>query len=264
MKNLLRTTTVFNIPNTLIFAIFIIAFQAINTPAAAQIASENTVNSTESNFASDLNKIKQEKLAIEAKSKEQEAACYKKFAVSSCLKDVKTEKLAALNEVKRRELELNNQQRSQKAKAVQEKQEKRESSRESSNAASQSKESPDALKSGNSDDSTQTTKSTKSPKIGKSGLDSKTRSEKLPADEQRRVNAASKRAADVNQKLAASQKKAQLRANKQSQSSAQAASYAKKLQLAEAHKNDIAQKQAAKTKPKSAPLPIPSAAEIAR
>jgi hypothetical protein len=69
MKNLLRTTTVFNIFNTLTFAIFIIAFQTINTPAIAQVVSENAVNTTESNFASDLNKIKQEKLAIEAKSK---------------------------------------------------------------------------------------------------------------------------------------------------------------------------------------------------
>lgn len=257
MKNLLHISTVFNIFSIFKFAILIIAIKVTNTPAIAQITFENTVNLIESGYASDLNKIKQEKLAIEAKSKEQEALCYKKFGVSSCLKDVKTEKLTALNDVKRRELELNNQQRSQKAKAVQEKQEKRESS----NVTSQSKESPDALKSGNSNDSTQTPKS---PKTVKNGFDSKARSEKLPADEQRRVNAASKRVADANQKLAASQKKAQLRANKQSQSSAQAASYAKKLELAEAHKNELAQKQATKTKPKSSPLPLPSAAEIAR
>jgi hypothetical protein len=245
MKNLLRTTTVFNIFNTLTFAIFIIAFQAINTTAIAQVVSENAVNTTESNFASDLNKIKQEKLAIEAKSKEQEAVCYKKFGVSSCLKDVKTEKLAALNEIKRRELEINNQLRSQKEKAFQEKQEKRESSK----ATNKSKDSAEVLKSGNSD---------------KNSREPKARAEKLPTDDKQRVDAASKRAAEANQKLVANQKKAQLRANKQSQSSAQTASYTKKLQQAEEHKNSIAQKLAAKTKPKSAPLPIPSAAEIAR
>jgi colicin import membrane protein len=245
MKNLFLSVTGFNIFNALKFAMFIIAIQAINSTVMAQITSEIAVNSTESNFSSDLNKIKQEKLVIEAKSKEQEAACYKKFGVSSCLKDVKTEKLAALNEVKRRELEINNQLRSQKEKALQEKQEKRESSK----ATIKSKESPEALKSGNSE---------------KKSRESKTRAEKLPTDDKQRVDAASKRAADANQKLAANQKKAQLRANKQSQSSAQAAGYTKKLQLAEAHKNEIAQKQAAKTKPKSAPLPIPSAAEIAR
>lgn len=242
MKYLLRSITVFN---TLKYAIFIIAFQVTNTSSAVQITSENAVNSTESGFSSDLNKIKQAKLAIEAKSKEQEAACYKKFGVSSCLKEVKTEKLAALSDVKKRELEINDQQRSQKAKAIQEKQEKRESSK----ASSKTKESPDALKLGNSE---------------KSKREPKTSTEKLPADDKQRVDAANKRAADANQKMAANQKKAQLRANKQSQSSAQTASYTKKIQQAEEHKNAINQKQAAKKKPKSAPLPIPSAAEIAR
>lgn len=242
MKYLLRTTTVFN---TLKFAIFIIALQAINTPAAAQITFENAANSTESDFSSNLNKIKQDKLAIEAKSKEQEAACYKKFGVSSCLKEVKTEKLAALNDVKKRELEINDQQRSQKAKALQEKQKKRESSK----ASSKTKESPEALKLANPE---------------KSNREPKARAEKLPADDKQRVDAANKRAADANQKMAANQKKAQLRANKQSQSSAQTASYTKKVQQAEEHKNAITQKQAAKKKTKSAPLPIPSAAEIAR
>jgi colicin import membrane protein len=242
MNNYLHTFSVFNIFK---FAIFIIAIQAYNAPAVAQIASKNIANSTESNFVTDLNKIKQEKLAIETKSKEQEAACYKKFAVSSCLKDVKTEKFAALNEVKRRELEINDQLRSQKAKAVQQKQEKRESSK----VTSKSKESPEVLKSRNAD---------------KNSREPKARPEKSTTDDKQRVDAASKRAAEANQKLAANQKKAQLRANKQSQSSAQTASHAKKLQLAETHKNEIVQKQAAKTKPKSAPLPIPTAAEIAK
>jgi colicin import membrane protein len=245
MKNLLHFVTAFNIFGIFKFAIIIVALQVINTPAIAQIAPEIAANPTESNFSSDLNKIKQEKLAIEAKSKEQEAACYKKFGVSSCLKDVKTEKLTALNEVKRRELEINDQLRLQKAKAVQEKQEKRESSK----ATSKSKESTEALKAGNSE---------------KNSREPKARAEKSPTVDRQRVDAASKRAADANQKLAANQKKAQLRANKQAQSSAQTASYAKKLQLAETHKKEIAQKQAAKTKPKSAPLPIPAAAEIAR
>ena len=257
MKNLIHTTTFFF---ALKLATISIAIYAYNTTATAQMASESVARLPDSSLTSDLEKIKQEKFAIEAKAKAQEAVCYKKFAVSSCLKDVKTEKLAALNEVKRRELELNNQQRSQKAKALQEKQEKKESSK----AASQTKESPETLKSGNSDSAAQTTKTTKISRVEKMGRDPKARSEKLPADDQQRLNAANKRAAEVKQKQAAAQKKAQTRAYKQSQSASQSASYAKKLQLADAHRNEVAQKQAAKTKPKSAPLPIPSAAEIAK
>ncbi len=256
MKNLLHTATAFNIFK---IAIFLIAIKAYTATATAEIVSGEKINTPDSTLTSEIAKIKQEKIAIEAKSKAQEAVCYKKFAVSSCLKDVKTEKLAALNEVRRRELELNNQQRSQKAKALQEKQEKKESS----NAASQIKESPETLKSGNSDSAAQTTETKKISRVEKNRRDPKARSEKLPVDDQQRLNAAKKRVAEANQKQAAAQKKAQTRAEKQSQSASQAASYAKKLQLAEAHKNEVAQKQAAKTKPKSAPLPIPSAAEIA-
>lgn len=245
MKNLLRVTTVFNIFYAFKLAIFIIAIQAINTPSIAQIAKKNGVNLTEENLSSDLNKIKQEKLAIEAKSKEQEAACYKKFGVSSCLKDIKTEKLAALNEIKQQELEINNQLRSLKEKAVQEKQEKRESSK----ASSKSKASPETLKSENSE---------------KSSREPKARTEKLPTFDTQRLDAASKRVADANQKQAANQKKTQLRAKKQSQSNAETANHTKKMHLAEEHKNAVIQKQAAKKKPKSASLPIPSAAEIAR
>ena len=254
MTHLFHSVVTFNLLRTLIFAIFIIAINLYITPAKAQIATKKTINTLESTVATELAKIKQEKLAIEAKSKELDAACYKKFAVSSCLKDVKTEKLAALNNAKQRELELNNQLRSQKEKAFQEKKD----SKEKSDLTNKSKESSASLKSEsaeNLDKKPKTAKITKAPR---------TSIEKTPRDEQHRLNAANKRVAEANQKLAANQKKAQLRANKQSQSSAQTASYTKKLQQAEAHKNEVAQKQAAKTKPKAAPLPVPSAAEIAR
>lgn len=239
---------------TISIAIFLIAIQAYNATATAQITSENTSNPLGSNVTTELAKIKQEKLAIEAKSKLQEGACYKKFAVSSCFKDVKTEKLAALNDTKRRELELNNQLRSQKEKAFQEKKD----SKEKSDVTNKSKESSASLKSESAENLD------KQPKTAKITKEPKTRIEKMPRDEQQRLNAANKRVTEANQKLAANQKKAQLRANKQSQSSAQTASYTKKLQQAEAHKNELVQKQAAKTKPKSASLPTPSAAEIAR
>jgi colicin import membrane protein len=231
----------------ILLAIFFIASQAINTPTMAQ----NAVSNIDSKLILELTELKQEKVAIETKSKEQEAACYKKFAVSSCLKEVKTEKLAALNGIKLRELAISDRQRLGKEKAVQLKKDK-------SDASNQSKEASKALQPENSGQEGITRKSEKIIS------NPNPRTEKLPADEQQRINAASKRVADVNAKLAAAQKKAQMRAKKQSQTSEQSASYAKKVQLAEEHKNELAKKQADKTKAKSAPLPIPSAAEIAR
>ena len=97
----------------ILLAIFFIAIQAINTPTMAQ----NGLSNIDSKLVLELTELKQEKLAIEIKSKEQEAACYKKFAVSSCLKEVKTEKLAALNGVKLRELAISDRQRFEKEKA---------------------------------------------------------------------------------------------------------------------------------------------------
>jgi colicin import membrane protein len=231
----------------ILLAIFFIAATAINTPTMAQ----NTVSNIDSKLALELTELKQKKVAIETKSKEQEAACYKKFAVSSCLKEVKTEKLAALNGVKQRELAISDRQRLGKEKVVQLKKDK-------SDASNQSKETSAALQPENSGQEGITRKSEKIIS------NPNPRAEKLPADEQQRINAANKRVADVNAKLAAAQKKAQMRAKKQSQTSEQSASYAKKVQLAEEHKNELAKKQADKTKAKSAPLPIPTAAEIAR
>jgi colicin import membrane protein len=228
-----------------IFAIFIIAIQAYITPAIAQNTSETTSLTVESKVAAELSKIKLEKSAIEAKSKEQDAACYKKFAVSSCLKEVKTEKLTALNDVKRREVELNDQLRAEKTRVIQEKQ--------------ALKKSPNSSNSTNN--SNGVSQSAKTLKAEKNRI---VRDEKLPPDDSRRVNAANKRVADANQKNIANQKKAQSRALKQAQSNTEAEKYSKKQQQAEEHKNAVTQKQAAKTKPKSAPLPIPSSAEIAR
>ena len=241
------------------FTILIIAIQAYITSATAEIIYNTTKNTLESNVATELNKIKKEKLDIEAKSKVQEAACYKKFAVSSCMSDVKNEKLAALNDAKRRELELNNQLRLQKENSLQEKKEKKENSETVKKSKDEATSlNPESLeKSDTKPEASKVSKTAKVPKIPK------TRAEKTPGDQQR-LNAANKRVADANQKLAANQKKKQLKANKQAQSNTQEASYNKKVQLAEAHKNELAQKQAAKTKPKSASLPTPSAAEIIR
>jgi colicin import membrane protein len=261
------TVKIYKITKIFVIAIFLIALKAYNMPATAQMASEKLVNTSDSALTSEIAKIKQEKLAIEAKSKEQEAACYKKFAVSGCLQDVKTEKLVALNDTKRRELEINEQLRLLKEKAVHVKKEKMEASSKAKVPSTDLK--PDSSENSDSKSKAEsktesTSASTSAPKSAKTARVAKLRAEKLPADEQQRVNAANKRVADANKKLAAAQKKAQLRAEKQAQSNAQSAGYSKKLQQAEAHKNEVAQKQAVKTKSKSAPLPIPSAAEIAR
>jgi hypothetical protein len=161
-----------------------------------------------------------------------------------------------LNKVKRREIELNDQLRAIKAESGKIKKTAPSSTdpaKQSSNEAG--------------DGSRGRQKTANTPKAENPFKSDDEILLKKNADEQSRVNAAQKRVAESNKKLAASQKKAQIRANKSSQADVNSAKYNKKLSEAEEHKSEAEKAKLAKstkTKPKSAPLPIPTAEEIAR
>jgi colicin import membrane protein len=253
--------------------IIFIAAQACNTLARAENNGSNARSSTEEAANTELAKIKQEKLAIDARSKEQEAACYKKFAVNSCLKDVKTQNLAALNSIKKRELDIKEQLRAEKAESAQSKkqkstlgqeQEAKQAPNSNSNGNGNGDEKGSEQKTVRSEKNGKNTKSLKGEKSTKSEAEMLTEKD---ANEKSRTHAAQKRLADSNEKAAASQKKAQARANKNSQAGVNAAKYRQKLLQAEEHKNEAEKSRLAKSsksKPKSAPLPLPTAAELAR
>jgi colicin import membrane protein len=239
-----------------IIAIFFIAIQACITSAKAENDVKNSQNTQVNNEAAipaELSKIKQEKSSIEAKSKEQEAACYKKFAVSDCLKDVKAEKLAALNTLKRREIELNDTLRQSKMTADQEKRKTIAEKKANNSDTPESKEVVAKDKKINKEQSEKTER-----------LPSKARPEKaerLPssaADEKIRNEAAARRAAKSQEKLASSKKKNEFRLKKAKQTSAESEKYNKKLLEAEARKNAAEQEKLNKTKPKAKPLPMPA------
>lgn len=225
----------------ILFTIFFIAAQAYITSANAQ-------NGDLKNASDELLKIKQEKLDIDSNLKKQEAVCYKKFAVSRCLIDAKTEAQTALNKIKRRELEIKELQRSAKAESDIRKKEKTLVEKMPRNGAEASEGEP----------------------RGKSKLDSaiqpsraiKTDAE-IQADKNSkdlsRAEAAKKRVDVSNEKLVASQKKSQIRATKNSQSSANLDKYNQKQLQAEAHKTSLEKAKLERKKEKSAPLPIPTA-----
>jgi colicin import membrane protein len=229
------------------FAIIFIAFQTYKSTAIAQQSHEKSTNRIEVNVSEELTKIKQEKLSIDANLKKQQAACYKNFAVSSCLKDTKIEAQTALNDVKRREAAINDQQRTAKIESQQSKKEKAAvKNTESSSGGDATSDAKDKIK---------TIKTAKPGKVIKSDEDILTEKN---AAEKSRTDAAKKRLADVNDKQIASQKKAQSRANKNSESAANSAKYNQKLRQAQAHKDELEKANLAKKKPKSAPLPIPN------
>ncbi len=226
------------------FAIIFAALQAINTPAMAQ----NDASNVDSRLTSELAELKQEKLSIESKFKTLEAACYKKFAVSNCLQDVKTEKLRALGDIKRRELAINDAKRQLKADEINKKSKKL---LEKVDVPASVSDAAKSAKSANSEKPSRT--------------DNK-RAEPVPKDQsklsEQRALAAQQRVLESNKKQAASQEKAKLRAKKLTEAEEQTAKFNKKILEAEAHKNAVEKSKAEKTKPKSAPLPIPSAEQL--
>ncbi len=223
------------------FAIIFAALQAINTPATAQ----NDAQNADSKLALELAELKQEKLSVESKFKTLEAACYKKFAVSNCLQEVKTEKLRALGDIKRRELAINDAKRQLKADEINKKSKK----------LVEKEEIPASV-----------SNASKSAKSEKPRRSDNNRAAPVPKDQgklsEQRALAAQQRVLESNKKQAASQQKAKLRAKKLSEAEEQAARFNKKLLEAEAHKNAVEKAKAEKSKPKSAPLPIPSAEQM--
>lgn len=225
---------------SIFFAIFIIAIQAINTLALAQ----NEASNIDSKLNLELIEIKRERLLIESKFKTNEAECYKNFAVSNCLQELKSGKLLALSEIKRRELELNDQKRLLKADVVEKKAyEKSKQLTEKKQIQSQIA-TPKAEKPEKSS-SAETASIAPTPKDP----------EKLSAQ---RSLAAQQRVLDSSKKKAASQRKALSRANKLNQAQAHEAEFNKKLLDAQERKSAAEKTAAEKTKPKSASLPIPT------
>ncbi len=220
------------------FAIIFAALQAINTPAMAQ----NDASNADSRLTSELAELKQEKLSIESKFKTLEAACYKKFAVSNCLQDVKTEKLRALGDIKRRELAINDAKRQLKADEINKKSKKLVEKVDVPASVSDAEKSEKPRRTDNK------------------------RAEPVPKNQSRlseqRALAAQQRVLESNKKQAASQEKAKLRAKKLTEAQEQTAKFNKKILEAEAHKNAVEKAKTEKTKPKSAPLPILSAEQL--
>lgn len=245
---------------SILFTIILIAVQACITPAMAKNVVKNkdvnTVKNVELSAAQDLASIKQEKTVIDANLKQQQAACYKKFAVNNCLKDAKAEAQTALKEVKRHEAEINEKQRNVKIESDQSKKEKTAVKNTETNSGGD--------KTSEVNDKTKTLKTAKSAKATKSDADILV--EKNVADKSR-ADAAQKRLVESNQKQAVSQKKAQIKAIKNSHAGANTAKYKQKLLQTEEHKVEVEKSRLAKlsqSKPTSAQLPVPKAAELAR
>ena len=231
------------------FAIFIIALQAINTPSTAQTVEFKV----EVQLDKKLAELKQERVSIESSFKTREAVCYKNFAVSSCLQELRSEKLSALSEIKRQELEINQQKRQIKSDAVEKKVFEKSKKIAGNEQTKTLTEAPNS--------SVEKTRKIAKPTNTGDKSEASSLNDPLKNDPSKlaakRASAASQRVLDANTKQAASQQKAQARARKLNESGAQEAKFNQKLLDAQARKSEI-EKAIAEKKRKSTPLPIPA------
>lgn len=91
---------------TLLAAGFALASPAQPVPAAVDASPEA--------MARERSRIAQERQREEARFAGEEAACYQRFAVNDCLREVRVRKRAAFEDLRRQEIELNDAERRQR------------------------------------------------------------------------------------------------------------------------------------------------------
>lgn len=178
--------------------------------------------------------IAQKRESIEAQKAESEKACWQRFAVEGCLRDVRTHAREQDNLLHRREIELNNEARQEKAaerlRAIAQKKNEKQAAAPMQPSVRGAKPAPQA------------------PAAAKTPAD-------IAASESQRASAAQERAAQQAARLAQQQADQAERVQTEAQRSAAAKqSLHDKQQAAQAHR---ASKADAIAQRKGAPLPIP-------
>lgn len=80
----------------------------------AQPSSDQTTSVTTDPFQAELDRIQTERGHQEARYAQEEAACYRRFAVNDCLRDVRVRRRVTMEDLRRQEIAVNDVQRRQK------------------------------------------------------------------------------------------------------------------------------------------------------
>lgn len=178
-------------------------------------------------------RINAERATLEAAFDEEDAACYKKFFVNSCLNAIKPRRREAMADLKFREVALNEQERRQKA-AEQVRKTEEKSSPEAERQAAERRAT--ALE------------------------DTKAREERTRQKASDRIDLKQNEApnaAEAAGKNQGAKERAQARADKQAASAKEAQMYRDKQQEAQERKASREQRLREQTKPAAKPLPAP-------
>ncbi len=219
-------TMPFNMHYLVNFAMYLIAYYVYITPVVAQ-------NINKYSIEIERKQIQQEKFEIESSYKEMKAICLKKFVATPCMDDANQQKKKALAKIKQRELVLNDEARELKKSKIKNKQ----------------PESPIVNSQSQSQSQIQEQIRFTDPQLN---TEEHAKQKQLQTQEQAKL-----RVEKTEKKKVESAEKAGERLEKSKQESANSAQYQSKVVAAQARKNAIDEKNANRSKPKAAPLPLP-------
>lgn len=209
---------------------FLLLFSLFGAVASGQVANDSVSAAVDR----EREQINAERAALEAKFDVEEAACYKKFAVNSCLNAIKLRRREAMTGLKQREVALNDQQRREKAADQLRKTEE--------------KSSPDVLRQA-------------AERRAKALEDTTAREERSRKKADERVSlqqGEASNAADAAGKLKGSKERAQARAERQAEIADEVQKYNDKQQEVLERKASREKRQREQTKPPAASLPTPN------
>ncbi len=201
--------------------------------AAASVWAQSAATSGNLDLNAERARISAERAAQETRSKTEQAACYQKFAVEDCLSDVRQRNRKLADDLKRQEAAINDIQRKQRGAAQLDRLDEKNATPRSQDQPAQREE---AIRS-------QQEREQRAADHAKSRDDAAAKA----AENKRNFESKQRAHADVQAKAA----------QRAAEADQQRALHERKLQKAAEHVADREKRNAARTKPRSAPLPAP-------
>ena len=215
--------------------LFISLFWVVAAAASLPLWAQSVATAGNTDMAAERSRLAAERAAVDKKFEEERVACFKKFAVESCLEDSRRGKRATLDNIKRQEAIINDAERKRRGAAALDRLDEKAAPERAEEAAKQRDQ---ALKS-------QAAKEQRA-------VDHTTGREAAAAGE------AAKREQFENKQKAHAEHLAK-NAKLAGQAPVEQKQFDDKVTKAEAHRAEIQKRNAERTKPRSAPLPPPPA-----
>jgi colicin import membrane protein len=199
--------------------------------AALPLWAQTAATTANADLDAERARLSDERKAVEARYATEQAACYKKFAVEGCLEDSRHRRRADTDDIKRQEAAINDFERKRRGAAELDKLEQQKSTQQSQDAEAKREQSLESQK------------------------DREQRAAEHAASRAQTTSEEAEQKRQFESKQRAHAEDLAKAANLKVQAPTERAEYEAKLKKAEEHRADLERQNAARTKPRSAPLP---------